>query len=554
MITKLHIENYILINSLDLTLESGLNTITGETGAGKSIILGAVALILGGRGDSSLIKSGAKNLVLEAEFEIDRIESILKPIFEEEDIEFNTQLTIRRIITQSGKSKSYINDEPVTQSFLKMIGGYLVDIHSQHRTMLLSVSSFQTDLLDTYANINDKIADYGADYQAYQLLRGKIAKVKEELDQAKRDRDYIEFQFEQLSSANLVEGEQEELERERDILANSTAISETLYAANYQLSACDTNIIGYIQSIGSSIEKIADLIPSGEELVGRLSSVCLELKDIDREFEIIGSNTDNNPNSLSDIEERLDQINTLQHKHHVSTVEELIAIRNEYDAKLSDMDTSEFMIEELENELQGLEEKLWVKAFEIRELRSVSSVKLSGEVISHLSSLGMPNANLIIEVEPKETLSVDGADAISFLFSANKGQQAERIDKVASGGEMSRLMLSLKVIAAAKGTLPTIIFDEIDSGVSGKVADMMGNLIEDLSGGVQVINITHLPQIASKGNHHFFVYKEHGEGESYSHIVKLTDEERVKEIAVMISGDSITDAAINQAQLLLLKK
>lgn len=553
MITKLHIENYILINSLDLTLESGLNTITGETGAGKSILLGAVTLILGGRGDNSLIKNGAKNLVLEAEFEVGRIEEILKPIFEEEDIEFSQQLTIRRIISQAGKSKSYINDEPVTQSFLKLIGGFLVDIHSQHRTMLLSVASFQTDLLDSYAVNGDKLLEYRNNYSSWLSLKTKIAKIKEELEQSKRDRDYIEFQFEQLATANLIEGEQEELERERDILSNATAISETLYAANYQLSACETNIIGYIQSINSSVDRIAHLIPAGEEIVARLSSVSLELKDIDRELEIIASNTENNPSTLAEIEERLDLLNTLQHKHHVATVEELIELRNSYDEKLSDMDSGDYMIEEMEAELDVLEKKAWATALQIRERRVAASTNLSTEVVSYLSELGMPNANLIVEVKTTDKLGGDGADAISFLFSANKGQKPEPIDKVASGGEMSRLMLSLKVIAAEGGTLPTIIFDEIDSGVSGKVADMMGNLIERLSAKVQIINITHLPQIASKGEHHFFVYKEHGEGESYSHIVKLTEEERIKEIAVMISGDTITEAAINQAKLLIKK-
>lgn len=551
MITRLHIENYILIESLDLTIEKGLNTITGETGAGKSILLGAVSLLLGGRGDNTLIKHGAANLVIEAEFNATTVEGNLRPLFEAEDVEFDSTITIRRLISSSGKSKNYINDEPVTQSFLKEIGGYLVDIHSQHQTLLLSNRSFQTSIVDSVAGTKALLNTYRTVYQSITEKKSEIAQLKEANEKAKRDRDYIEYQFTQLSDAALKAGEKEELEAERDMLSNAASIGEAIYKSNTLLNGGEESIITHLQSINHAINRVGHFIPTGEELSERFSSLLIEAKDLTRELELIGAKIEENPKRLTEVETRLDTLLSLEQKHGVVSTEELIALREDFEKRLELLDNIDNQIDQLISDLSKLEKQGWETALKIREKRLSVSEKLSREIVKNLVLLGMPNANLKVEVTPKESLGEDGADDVMFLFSANNATTLEKIDKVASGGEMSRLMLALKVIASAEGSLPTIIFDEIDTGVSGKVADQMGSIMEKLSKNIQIINITHLPQVASKGEHHFYVYKEHKEGESRSHIVKLTPEQRIKEIAVMLSGSNVTEAAKEQAKLLL---
>ncbi len=553
MIKRLHIENYILINSLDIIFEGGLNTITGETGAGKSIILGAVSLILGGRGDNSLIRNSDKNLVLEGDFLVKNIASILQPIFETEDIEYSDTLTIKRIITPSGRSKSYINDEPVTITFLRQISGYLVDIHSQHQTLLLSNSRFQTHLMDLFSGGLLQVTNYSNLYNNILKKRQEIALLSDESEKARRDLDYILFQLNQLSEANLKEGEEEELEHERDLLANASLIGETLFSVSTTLSGQELSVITSLQSVNQQIGRIGDFLSKSDNIEERLLSVLEELKDINREIEIVGASVEDNPQRLSEVEERLDTIHTLEHKHGVQSVAELIALRDELQSKSELIESSDEHIAAQKRELEQLEDMAWSEAHEIHSLRASKSELLSEKIVTYLQSLGIPSARFAIEINILDRLTETGADEIKFLFSANSGSKLEPIDKVASGGEMSRLMLSLKAIASADGTLPTVIFDEIDTGVSGKVADMMGNLISELSNNIQIINITHLPQIASKGEHHYYIYKEQSGEESYSKIVKLSPAERVQEIAVMISGDMVTDAAIKQAKLLLKK-
>lgn len=551
MIKKLHIENYILINSLDIELEEGLNTITGETGAGKSILLGAINLILGGRGDVSLIRNGAKNLVLEGEFATDKLEKELIPLFEEYDLDYEHMLTIRRIITSSGKSKSYLNDEPITQAFLKELAPYLVDIHSQHQTILLSHNSFQTKLLDSVAQNNTTLTEYAELYADYCKAKREIEELKLKCEASRRDFDFISFQLEQLVAANLQVGEKETLEVERNILSNASLIGETLYTITSTLTESDTSVIPALQNINSNINKIEQYLPEELELSSRISSVLEELKDINRECDTLGGNIENDPARLVFIEERIDTLNTLEHKHKVETTDELITIRESLNERLNMIENEDDVLLEMTQKLSVKETETWLKAKELHAKRCEVSGTLSQEIVGCLASLGMPNAHFTIDIQEQSKLTETGCSKISFLFSANNGAQLEPIDKVASGGEMSRLMLSLKVIASVGGTLPTIIFDEIDTGVSGKVADMMGNLIEKLSCNMQIINITHLPQIASKGKHHFYVYKEHSNTESYSHIVKLNHEQRVHEIAVMLSGNEITDEAKKQAERLL---
>ncbi|MEG0499773.1 MAG: DNA repair protein RecN [Rikenellaceae bacterium] len=551
MITRLHIENYILIESLELTIEKGLNTITGETGAGKSILLGAVSLLLGGRGDNTLIKQGAGNLVIEADFDTTNIGNNLKPLFETEDVEYTPVITIRRIISASGKSKNYINDEPVTQSFLKEVGAFLVDIHSQHQTLLLSNRSFQTAIVDSVAGTKALLSQFRDVFHQITAKKSEIEQLREANEKAKRDRDYIEYQFQQLSDAALKNGEKEELENEHSMLSNAATIGDAIYRSNTMLYGGEENIITSLQSVNSAINHVSSYLPTGEELTERLTSLIIEAKDINRELELIGSKIEDNPKRLLDVEARLDTLMTLEQKHGVNTTEDLIALQNDFEQKLMEMDNSDEQISLLHNQLLKLEKQGWEVALKIREKRNTIAEKLGRDIVKNLVLLGMPNANLKVEITAKETLGEDGADDVTFLFSANNATTLEKIDKVASGGEMSRLMLALKVIASEEGTMPTIIFDEIDTGVSGKVADQMGSIMEKLSRNIQIINITHLPQVASKGEHHFYVYKEHAGGESHSHIIKLTKEERIKEIAVMLSGSNVTEAAIEQAKALL---
>ncbi len=554
MIKKIHIENYILITSLDISFESGLNTITGETGAGKSIILGAISLILGGRGEISLLRNRDKNLVLEIEFAVDNISNVLRPIFDSEDVEFDERLTIRRIITPSGKSKCYVNDEPVTVTFLRSIAPFLVDIHSQHQTLLLSNSGFQTHLLDLFSGGLLDVKEYSKQYREVLSLRGEIACLKEKNSIAERESDYINYLLEQLITANLSAGEKELLEWERDTLANASMIGETLFCVNNHLSDGENSVISSLQSVNQLIDKVENYLPNDDNIQSRLISVLEELKDINRALQIIGGAAEDNPLRLAEVEERLDTLNALEHRHNVSSVEELIALRDELQQKSEAIEGGGDILRELEVRLELLEASAWDLAAKIHTRREDAKADLSGKIINYLTALGMPNAQVYIEVKYLDKLTDSGADDIYFTFAANKGGRLEGIEKVASGGEMSRLMLALKAIASADGTLPTVIFDEIDAGVSGKVADMMGDLIEKLSENMQVINITHLPQIASKGEHHYYVYKEESEEDSRSGIVKLSHEERVKQIAIMISGNRVTDAAIKQAELLLTKQ
>ena len=553
MISKLHIENYILIDSLDIDFESSLNTVTGETGAGKSILLGAIALLLGGRGDASLIKKGAKNLIIEAEFQIDSIKDIITPFFDAEDIDYTSEIVIRRVISESGKSKNYLNEMPVTQAFLKEIAFFLVDIHSQHQTLLLSNQSFQTNIVDGVASTKSKVASYKQIFSEIKLLKNQIKDLKEENERAKRDRDYIQYQYDQLFDANLSEDEKEELEAERDILANAATIGDALYKSNVLLYDGDENVINSLQSVNSAISKIGSYLPNGEELVERLNSVLIEVKDINSEFENLASNIEDNPQRLLEVETRLDILNSLEQKHNVSSVNELIELRESFSSKLVTLDSIDEELIGLESRVAKLETLGWEKALIIRKLRCGYADKLASSIVKNLNKLGMPNATIKVDIAPRESLGEDGADNITFLFSANDVTSLEKIDKVASGGEMSRLMLSLKAISSEGGAMPTIIFDEIDTGVSGKVADQMGNIIEKLAQNIQIINITHLPQVACKGDHHFYVYKEHNDGQSRSHIMKLSEEQRIKEIAVMLSGSNLTDAALAQAKMLLKK-
>lgn len=551
MLSSLHIENYLLINNLDIELSPDLNIITGETGAGKSIILGAVQLLIGGKSDVSVLKNQSKNCIIEASFDIKEAPNSVKQIFEENDIDFEPIITIRRIITPLGKSKAYINDMPILLNVLKSVGEHLIDIHSQHQTLLLGDNNFQTEVLDAISSPKELIEDYNLHYIEYLNKKAIVTSLKESMQKAKHDQDYLRFQYDQLEDAKLVPNEKEDLEQEFKMLNNSQLVTETLLSCLSYLNDDENSILPILNRVNSSISKISEYIKGGDNLKERLHSVYIELKENHREIESLSESISNDPEKLNQISLRLDLINSLELKHKVNSVDELIVIREKYKKELSIIDNFDDVLASALNDMESVYKKAKLIASKISSNRKSHAKELENNVVTILNDLGIPNSKLIVDITDNETLSKTGLNTIQFLFSANKGIACEKIDKVASGGEMSRLMLSLKAIVSKHRYMPTLIFDEIDTGVSGKVADKMGEIIVKLSKNIQIINITHLAQIAAKGDTHLFVYKEHLKDESITNIKLLSQQERVEQIAMMISGSELTSSAILQAKELL---
>lgn len=551
MLKQLHIENYILISHLDIALSENLNIITGETGAGKSILLGAISLIMGGKADVAVLKDKSKKSILEAVFNATELKDVLKPIFQQEDIEFESEMTIRRVIAPTGKSKFFVNEEPVSIGFLRSVGELLIDIHSQHQTLLLGSIDFQIGVLDSIANNSTNIEKYSAAYAELKKAESKLVELNNLSLQSKSDEDYLTFQYNQLRDAKLSADEFEQMNTRYQFLANAQMISENMFEAVNVLSQEDNSLLSKISSVKSAIAKVAEFVPNSEDYLSRIESVYIEMKDINSECESVLENVSGDPAELEHISAKLDNINSLQMKHKVSSVEELIELMNGFEEKLDLIGNFDMRISEAENLVKQCSEKAFEIAEKLSENRLKSRAKLEDFVVGMLNNLGMPNSALQVCVDRGESLTKYGIDKVEFLFSANKGVKCEPISKVASGGEMSRLMLSLKALISSSHNMPTLIFDEIDSGVSGKVADKMGEIIMDMASKRQIINITHLPQVAAKGDTHLFVYKEHGDTETVTNIRKLTAAERVTEIASMLSGEKTTESAISQAQELL---
>ena len=550
MITTLHIENYVLIDLLDIRFERGLNIITGETGAGKSILLGAIGMLTGARADSSVVKNGATTCVIEAEFEVSDYD--LEPLFEEYDLDYSDTMIVRRVITVQGKSRSYVNDLPVTLAQLKSIGERLIDIHSQHQTLLLGDGGFQMDVVDCVAENDGLLGAYRSVLSSVKAVRARRDAAAEELAQARRDEEFMRYQYEQLEEAKLQPGEKEELEAQEAVLANATEIKEALWSSCALLDGdAEDNVLTSLRKIESSLESISEHSSEVAAIAERISSSYYELKDVCEELSSLDEEIAADPAELERVQSRLDKIYTLEKKHHVEGVEPLIELRDSLSAKLAMIDGSDDRIAELDAELAGLTDKARSIADELSARRLSVVERIREDVLSQLSQLGMEGARLSIELRRTDELLPNGSDTIEVLFSANKGGHMERIAKVASGGEMSRLMLALKSLMASFRSLPTVIFDEIDTGVSGSVADKMGEIMERLGAGKQIINITHLPQVAAKGAHHFYVYKSDKDGATVTVIRKLTDEERVDKIAEMLSASRVTDAARRQARELL---
>lgn len=549
MLKRLSVENYALIDKLDIEFAPGLNIITGETGAGKSILLGALGLILGNRVESGVLRDPQRNCVVEAEFDLYGYH--LEELFDTLNIDYEEPCLIRRVITSAGKSRAYVNDLPVQLTALRAIGERLIDIHSQHQTLLVGESRFQTTLLDSVAEHLPLLEQYRSVYAELNEVKRQYEDLQREADATSKDREYVAYQLEELQAANLHEGEQEELETLLEELSHAVEIKEILMWTSQMLEGDDEGVLTQLKSAEQSIGRLQSVYPQAEQFYQRLHSALLDLKDLASEVSAEGDRIEVDPVRQEQTQERLDLIYSLQQKHKKDSVSGLLALQAEYAARLNGIDSYEERLAELAQRIGVLQEKASKLAADITNGRKNTAPKIEQYVMEQLARLGMASAQLQVDIHPAGELQADGADVIRFLFTANRNTALQPIEKVASGGEMSRLMLALKTLVVSHMQLPTIIFDEIDTGVSGAIADKMGEIVTALGAQLQVINITHLPQVASKGDHHFFVYKEDTPNGTQTRIRELTADERVNEIAKMLSGSAVTQAAVEQARLLL---
>jgi DNA repair protein RecN (Recombination protein N) len=550
MLESLHISNYALIDNLDIDFHNGFNIITGETGAGKSIILGALSLILGGRADTKVIRNNERKSVIEAIFSIKNYPS-LKKICDENDIEWDDlQCILRREIAPNGRSRAFVNDSPVSLSQLSDIAIQLVDIHSQHQNLLLASPDYQLNIIDNLAGNNDRLKEYYHLYQEYVNAVRQLKETRRAIEKGVADEDFTRFQLEQLEEMNLVAGEQEDLEREREILSNMTSIKETLFSALEALTNGKSNVLSLLNNAVDDCEDLENVLEDENNLTERLETARIEIQDIAETLSQYDSNLNADPQELERIEDRLNKIYSLEHKHRVSTVDELIAIRDNLQKRLDAIDNSDYAIEQLEKQAKQAYKMALSAAKEISKHRQDEANSFAKLLKERALPLGMKNLQCEIKITPIE-ISATGIDKIEFLFAFNKNQQLMPVGNTASGGEISRLMLSIKTIIANKMQLPSIIFDEVDTGVSGDIANSMGEMMQSIAQNIQVLAITHLPQVASKGNHHYKVFKEDDETSTLTRIKELSIEERVDELALMLSGSTINEAARANARSLL---
>ena len=550
MLQQLYIKNFTLIDELDIELHPGFSVITGETGAGKSIILGAIGLLLGQRADSKSIKQGADRCVIEAHFDLSRYD--LKPFFDENDIEYDDHDTIiRRELTAAGKSRAFINDTPVALTMLKELGDQLMDVHSQHQNLLLNKQDFQLNVVDILANDSKELEDYQQCFANYQQKTKELNQLREEIERNKQNADFLQFQYDELEAAQLAEGEQEELEQQSETMSHAEDIKTALYEADNALNGDESGVVSQVKSAYNALNGISKVMPKTAELTERLDSCRIELKDIADEVSQLLERTDFNPAELDNINNRLDRLYELEKKYHVETVEELIQQRDNLKLKLSHIENSDEAVSEMEKEVAKLRSLCAHRAETISTMRRATADNMRSNLAQRLEQLGMPHARFDVSITKTE-LGKNGQDSISFLFSANTSTPLQPVSQVASGGEIARVMLSLKAMISGAVKLPTIIFDEIDTGVSGKIAEKMAQIMQEMGRTErQVISITHLPQIAALGSHHYRVSKEETKNGTVSHMTELNNEERITEIAQMLSGSDISDAAIQNAKELL---
>ena len=547
MLKKLYIKNFTLIDELDIDLYQGFSVITGETGAGKSIILGAIGLLLGQRADSKVIKD---KCVIEANFDISRYG--MEAFFTENDIEYDpTDCIIRRELTSAGKSRAFINDTPVQLALLKELGDQLIDIHSQHQNLLLNKQDFQLSVVDIIADNAKSLAQYQLTYKQYQSVCKELETLRDDIVRNRQNQDFLQFQYDELSNANLISEEQEELEQKSDTMSHAEEIKSALYEADHALSADETGFVSALRSARTALSGIQRVFPDASELVQRIESCYIELKDISEEISGQLECIDFDPAELDAINNRLDRLYDLEKKYHVSTVSELITKRDELKSQLNNIENSDEALAELQQRLDVLQKQAKQEADILTKRRKKAAQQIEKELQSRLISLGMPSVRFCIQMT-EDSLGFSGQDKVAFLFSANTSTPLQPVSQVASGGEISRVMLSLKAMISGAVKLPTIIFDEIDTGVSGKIAEKMAEIMQEMGNHErQVISITHLPQIAALGTTHYKVEKEETSQGTISRMTLLSQDERIREIAQMLSGSDISDAAIQNAKQLL---
>lgn len=550
MLQQLYIHNFTLIDKLDIHFSSGFSVITGETGAGKSIILGAIGLLLGNRADARLVKAGTDKCIVEAHFDISRYD--MQQFFIDNDIDYEPDDCImRRELRANGKSRAFINDTPVSLTTARELGEQLVDIHSQHQNLLLQKDDFQLSVVDIIANNSKELQQYRTTYREYSDTKAALKKLEEQIAANRANEDFLRYQAKELADANLVAGELTELEQEVETLSHTEDIKTALYSADEALSNDNVGIISSCKSAISRLSAITEVYPPVRELADRLDSAYIELKDIAHDISSLADNVDYDPQRLEVASSRLDALYSLQQKHHVETIEELIALRDNILHQLSHIDNADEELDALKAKVNELLAICTAKAKALTATRQKAAKKIEQQITDRLIALGMPNTRFEVRIEEKP-LSNDGADKPAFYFSANKNTPLQPVAQVASGGEIARVMLSLKAMISGAVKLPTIIFDEIDTGVSGRVAEMMAQIMKEMGdSNRQVISITHLPQIAALGSNHYKVEKTDTADGTTSTMRQLTPEERITELAQMLSGSNITDAAIQNARSLL---
>lgn len=557
MLKHLYIQNFTLIDRLDIDFQSGFSVITGETGAGKSIILGAIGMLLGNRADSKSVKlpldkqdDKPVKCTIEAHFDLSRYD--LESFFQSNDIDYDaTDTIIRRELLSTGKSRAFINDEPVSLQTMKRLGEQLIDVHSQHQNLLLQKDNFQLNVVDIIANDKGALDDYVESYHSLVNKQNELERLRQQIEKDTENRAFLEFQYNELSQAQLVEGMQEQLEQESETLSHAEDIKTALYQSNQWLSDDEKGIVPQLKRASDALQQIADVYPQVKELTERLNSAYVEIDDIASEVSGDVDNIDFDPTTLDAINSKLDLIYALEQKFHVNSISELLQLQEQLQEQLAHIENSDEALNEIQQEVNQLQDICTKKAHLLTELREKAAVIVEKEMKDYLVPLGIPNVQFRVDITPKD-LAIDGADKVQFLFSANRSTQLQPVSQVASGGEIARVMLSLKAMISGAIKLPTIIFDEIDTGVSGKIAEKMAYIMQTMgNNGRQVISITHLPQIAAMGRQHYKVEKIETEQGTQSHMSLLSDKERVEEIAKMLSGENITEAALNNARELL---
>lgn len=549
MLSRLLINNYALIDSLSISFDDGFNVITGETGSGKSILLGALGFVIGDRSDSNVIIDDSRKCVVEAEFIFD--DDRFKPFFDNYDLDYSAECVLRRELSPSKKSRAFINDTPVTVQQLKELGGQLIDIHSQHDSLLLTNPDFQLNLLDNAANNSSYLSEYSSLYRSFINTSNELKHLEELKRNSLAEADFLSFQLDELNKANLQDDEYEELTQRIELLENSEDVKNLLLQSDAILQASNDSLINQLIELKSAFDRLKRYLPVASSYLDRIESVKIELKDIARDIDGLQDDTQFDPDTLQLLRDRFDLIQRLMFKHHVNDYSELLTIRDELSTKVNSFTTIDDTIAVKSSELEQAKSHLTALAKVISERRLSAKVDFENDVTVILRQLAMPHAVFVVECVETDSLCATGKDKVRFLFSANKGVRPDEMSRVASGGELSRLMLAIKSVAAKSKYLPTLVFDEIDTGVSGEVASKLGDIMRTMGKTLQLFSITHLPQIASKADNHFFVYKDNSNAKTHSCIKQLSYQERVSEIAKMLSNDSVSTEAYRAAEVLL---